>query len=471
MTACFFPAIAMNAAPSRFLPILLAVSLFMQLLDATVLNTALPQMAVDLHESPLHMHSTIIAYALTLALFMPLSGYLCDRYGTKKVFSVSMWLFVLGSLLCAAAPSLTMLVIARVIQGMGGAILVPMPRLIVLRSYPKSQILAVMNFIIMPALLGPIMGPLVGGYLVEYASWQWIFLLNVPIGILGILMTARIMPNYYAPDARTPHFDLAGFLLFAGGAVGLSLAVEMLMYAEARLFAVACALLGVTLFTFYWLHARHDEAKALYSPQLRLVRTFRLGLLGNLLSRLGMAAVPFLLPLLLQLAFARSASIAGWTMAPIAFAALVAKPFIKPFLSRVGYRRVLIWNTRLIGLIIMSLALPTAETPWWQLIALLFVLGLCNSLQYSTMNTLTIADLRPMQTGSGSSLLAVNQQLAISFGIALGALLLNLFSHDLPPHELHHAFRATFLVIGSITFLSSWVFTRLHRLDGENLIK
>ena len=278
------------------------------------------------------------------------------------------------------------------------------------------------------------------------------------------------MPDFYAPEDKTPHFDLAGFLLFGSAAVGLSLAVEMLIHPHTRLFALLSALFGLTSLWLYWQHAKHDEAKALYSPQLRLVRTFRLGLTGNLFSRLGMASVPFLLPLLLQLAFGRSASLSGWTLAPIALAALVAKPFIKPLLARLGYRRVLIWNTRLIGLIILSLSLPTAATPLWQLIPLLFVLGLCNSLQYSTMNTLTIADLRPLQAGSGNSLLAVNQQLAISFGIALGALLLNWFSQSLPAAQIHTAFRYTFLVIGSITFASSWVFTRLHPRDGDNLV-
>lgn len=459
-------------SPSRWLPVLLAVSIFMQMLDVTVLNTALPQMALDLDESPLRMHSVIIAYALTLALFMPLSGYLCDRFGTKSVFAASIALFVAGSLLCALAPNLNWLVVARVIQGMGGAMLVPVPRLVVLRAYRKTELLGIMNFIIMPALLGPIMGPLIGGYLVQYASWHWIFILNLPFGLIGLWMTRRIMPDFRAQAGQTLHFDLPGFLCFGVAVIALSLSVDMLIYPNARLFALLCAICGIAALRLYWRHARHHESRALYSPQLRLVRTFRLGLLGNLASRLGMASVPFLLPLLLQVAFARSPSVSGWTLAPIALAALIAKPFVKPVVSRFGYRKVLIWNTRLIGLLIMALALPTATTPLWLLIPQLFVLGLCNSLQYSAMNTLTIANLRPLQTGSGNSLVAVNQQLSISFGIALGALLLNLFSaHYPPPADIHPAFRHTFLAIGSITFLSSLVFTRLHPRDGDNLVR
>ena len=461
----------MAATPSRWLPLLLAVCIFMQMLDATVLNTALPQMAADLQQSPLNMQSAVISYALTLALFMPMSGYLTDRYGTKKVFSVSMALFVLGSLMCAAAPNLPLLVFARVVQGMGGAMMVPVPRLIILRAYDKAELINRMNFIVMPALLGPIAGPLVGGYLVEYASWHWVFLINVPIGLAGIVWAAKIMPNFSAPEGSVPHFDLTGFLLFGAAAVGLSLSVELLMHPGARLFSALCGTGGLAALWCYWRHARHDGDLALYPPRLRLVRTFRLGILGNLISRLGMGAMPFLMPLLLQVAFMRSASVSGQMLAPVALAALLTKPFVKPLIVRFGYRRVLIWNTRIIGLLIMSMALPDASTPVWLIVPVLLVLGMCNSLQYSSMNTLTLADLRPQMEGSGNSLMAVNQQLAISFGIALGALLLNFFGSGNPrTGNVHQAFQYTFLVIGTITFCASWVFVYLHPKDGSNLV-
>ncbi len=460
-----------SAAPSKWLPALMAVVIFMQMLDATILNTALPTMAQDLNQSPLNMQSAIISYALTLALVMPASGYLCDRYGTRKVFITALMLFVGGSVMCAAAHNLAALVVARIIQGLGGAMLVPVPRLVVLRAYDKSQLLQTMNYIIMPALLGPILGPVIGGYLVDYASWHWIFLINLPIGAGALWLSLNIMPDFYAPAGEKPHFDTLGFILFAVGAVGLSLAVEMLSHRSGYPFAAACLLVGAFGLYRFWLHARQDGDQSLYPPKLLLVRTFRIGILGNLISRLGMAAVPFLMPLLLQVAFGRSASTAGWTLAPIALAALLMKPAIKPLMSRFGYRTILIWNTRIIGSIIMLLALPDAATPLWLLIPLLFTLGLCNSLQYSSMNTLTIADLRPTQAGSGNSLMAVNQQLAISFGIALGAMLLNAFRNwPAAAPEIHDAFRYTFLIIGSITFASSWVFTRLHPRDGDNLV-
>ncbi|HFC6388992.1 TPA: MFS transporter [Neisseria bacilliformis] len=456
---------------SRWLPMLLAVCIFMQMLDATVLNTALPQMAADLHQSALNMQSAVVSYALTLALFMPLSGYITDRYGTKKVFAVSMGLFVFGSLMCAAAPNLPMLVVARVVQGLGGAMMVPVPRLIVLRAYEKDELLERLNFIVMPALLGPVVGPLVGGYLVQYASWHWVFLINVPFGLTGIALALKIMPDFYAADGAKPHFDLTGFLLFGGAAVGLSLSVEMLTHPGARLFSALCGAGGLSALWLYWRHARHDGDHALYPPRLRLVRTFRLGILGNLISRLGMGAMPFLMPLLLQVAFARSASEAGWTLAPVALAALATKPLVKPVIGRFGYRRVLIWNTRIIGLLIMSMALVTAATPLWLLVPALFCMGMCNSLQYSSMNTLTLADLRPQMEGSGNSLMAVNQQLAISLGIGLGAMLLNFFGGGgARTADVHHAFRLTFISIGAVTFCAGWIFTFLHPKDGGNLV-
>ena len=287
---------------------LLAIAIFMQMLDTTILNTALPTMALDLKESPLNMQSAIIAYALTLALLMPLSGYLADRFGTRHVFVAALGLFMLGSLMCAAAPNLPTLIIARVVQGLGGSMLTPIPRLTLMRVYEKSQLLNAINYAIMPALIGPILGPLVGGYLVEYASWHWIFLLNLPIGAIGIIAALKIMPNI---KGEKGHFDIIGFLLFAAAACALSLSVEIVLHPNAILFSLLLAASGFAAFWLYWRHAAHDPAP-LYAGNLFQVRTYRLGLSGNLASRLGISSVPFLLPLLFQVAFGFSASLSGW---------------------------------------------------------------------------------------------------------------------------------------------------------------
>lgn len=454
--------------PSRYLPCLLTLAIFMQMLDTTILNTALPSIARSLHESPLSMQSAIVAYALTVALLMPLSGYLCDRYGTRKVFANAMLLFVVGSVLCAAAPSLTFLVLGRMIQGMGGAMLSPVPRVVVMRAYPRNQIVSMLNLIVMPALIGPIIGPLLGGYLVEYAHWSWIFLINLPIGILAILATHRVMPDF--TGAANPRLDIVGFLLFAGGALGISLAMETVLHPVGKLFSLLTALLGIVSFYGYWHYARGNP-DALYAANLFKVRTYRVGLSGNLVSRLGMSSVPFLLPLLLQVVFGYSASAAGWMLMPIAFAAMFGKMVTLPLISYFGYRRLLIINTRLIGILIMSLALPQPHTSPWLLMPLLAGIGLSNSVQFTSMNTISLADLRIYQTGSGNSLLAVDQQLSISMGITLGAAVLTGFrSSQWIGDDLHLAFRLTFIVIGCITFTSSWVFARLHPYDGQNLL-
>lgn len=452
--------------PSRWLPLLMAIAIFMQMLDATILNTALPKIAEDLNESPLNMQLAVIVYTLTVALLIPLSGYLVDRFGTKNIFLGAISIFMFGSLLCAVAPNLPMLVLARVVQGIGGSMLVPVPRLTILRVYDKSQLLNAFNYAVMPALIGPVLGPLVGGYLVEYASWHWIFLLNLPIGLVGLITGWWIMPNVKGESSR---LDLSGFLMFAAAACALTLSVEIISHAGAAPFSALLALSGGFLMWLYFRHAKTNP-EPIYAGHLFKVRTFRLGLTGNLVSRLGISSVPFLLPLLFQVAFGYSASVSGWMVAPIALASLLIKPGIKPLMVRFGYRNVLIWNTRILGVLIACLSLPGQTAPSWIWVIMLLSIGACNSVQFSSMNTLTIADLRPYQTGSGNSLMAVNQQLAISLGIALGALILQAWrKSSIGQSDLHVAFQLTFVGIGLITFFSSFIFSRLHVSDGRNL--
>lgn len=458
-----------TAEPSRLLPLLLAAAVFMQMLDSTVLNTALPLIAADLHQSPLNMQSAVVSYALTLAMLMPASAYLSERFGTRQVFSAAMLVFVAGSLLCALAPSLPMLVLARVIQGAGGAMLAPAPRQILMQAYDKNRLLGMMNFVVMPALLGPVVGPLLGAYLAEYAGWHWIFLINVPFGLAAAWLARTVMPDFRG-EGTIPAFDLAGFLLFGGAAAGLSVAVEIMHFPRYGAFAALLALLSLLAVAAYWRHAAR-AAQPLYSPQLLRVRTYRIGLSGNFASRLGVSALPFLLPLLLQVAFAYSATAAGWALAPIALASIAAKPAIRPLMLRFGYRRVLVANTLLLGVLIMLLALPDTHTPLWLLLPLLLALGLSNSIQFTAMNTLTLADLAPVQAGSGASLMTVNQQLAIGFGTAIGASLLQYFSTLAPlGGDVHAAFRCTFAAVGVLTLLSAAVFARLRPADGSNLV-
>ncbi|MBH6073370.1 MFS transporter [Neisseria meningitidis] len=469
-------------APSPWLPLLLAIAIFMQMLDATILNTALPEIAVDLNESPLDMQLAVVAYTLTVALLIPLSGYLADRFGTKKVFFGSIAVFMLGSALCAASGSLFELTLSRVVQGIGGSMLVPIPRLTILRVYDKSKLLNAINYAVMPALIGPVLGPLAGGYLVEYASWHWIFLLNLPIGLLGFILGRNIMPDVKGNDTA---LDFKGYLIFSAAACLLLLSAESLSHALPPYFALL-PLCGGLLFARRYFRHMKTASKPIYSADLFLIRTFRLGLAGNLFSRLGISSIPFLMPLMFQVAFGFGASLSGWLVAPVALSSLLVKPLIAPLMKRFGYRTVLLWNTKLLAAFIMLLAafimllaafimllaLPDGNSPLWIWIFLSLAIGACNSLQFSAMNTLTLADLRPQQTGSGNSLMAVNQQLAISMGIVAGALILKNWTFLIPASSgLHSAFRMTLLSIGSITLASSLVFKRLHVSDGANLTR
>ncbi|WP_201609851.1 DHA2 family efflux MFS transporter permease subunit [Psychrobacter submarinus] len=456
--------VTLTPAQDKFLPYVLAVALFMQILDATILNTSLPQMAEALGESPLKMQWAVISYALTLAIFIPISGFLADKYGTRKVFLSAIIIFSVGSLMCAASPTLDILIGSRVIQGIGGAMMTPVARLILVKSYPRNKLLTVMNFAVIPALIAPLVGPVLGGYIVQYFSWHWIFLINIPMGILGYVMGKKLVPDLFE-DAK--HLDWAGFALFAAAACGFTLAVEFGSQTGRGLYGLILALIASVLIGAYVWHAKRRQAP-LFPLSLFSIRTFRIGIVGNLFTRLGISAVPFLLPLLLQVVFKYSPSQAGWLLAPIAIGAMGIKPWVSKIIQRYSYRKVLVVNTILLGILIIILAQFNDPSYWIWYIPILIIMGACNSMQFSAMNTLTIGDLEGTQTSSGNSLMAVNQQLAIGFGIAFGAAVLNLLRERMNLDMLM-AFQTTYWVLGILTILSGLHFLRLKPNDGDGL--
>ncbi len=458
------PKVKLSPLQSKYLPYVLAVALFMQILDATILNTALPEMALALGEPPLQMQWAVISYALTLAIFIPISGFLADKYGTRKVFLSAIILFSIGSILCAMSPNLDMLVASRVVQGIGGAMMTPVARLILVKSYPRNQLLTVMNFAVIPALIAPLVGPLVGGYLVQYASWHWIFLINIPMGVLGLIMGYKLVPDIREAAGK---LDWLGFALFAIAAGLLTLAVEFLSQPGETLPGITMSAIALSLLFIYVRHAR-KASNPIFPLTLFKVRTFRIGITGNLFTRLGISAVPYLLPLLFQVAFKYTPSQAGWLLTPIAVGAMGIKPWVSKIIQRFSYRKVLVANTTLLGVLIILLAQLDASIPWYYIAPLLVVMGACNSMQFSAMNTITIGDLEGPQTSSGNSLMAVNQQLAISFGIAFGAAILTVFSDRLN-FEVVSAFNATYYVLGIITIISGLSFLRLKPEDGRGL--
>ena len=456
--------VTLTPTQEKYLPYVLAVALFMQILDATILNTSLPQMAEALGESPLKMQWAVISYALTLAIFIPISGFLADKYGTRKVFLSAIVIFSIGSLMCAASSTLDILIGSRIVQGIGGAMMTPVARLILVKSYPRNKLLTVMNFAVIPALIAPLVGPVLGGYIVQYFSWHWIFLINIPMGLLGFVMGTKLVPALFE-DAK--HLDWAGFALFAAAACGFTLAVEFGSQTGRGLYGLLLALIASALIGAYIWHAKRRQAP-LFPLSLFKVRTFRIGIVGNLFTRLGISAVPFLLPLLLQVVFKYSPSQAGWLLAPIAVGAIGIKPWVSKIIQRYSYRKVLVSNTILLGILIIVLAQFNDPSYWIWFIPILIIMGACNSMQFSAMNTLTIGDLEGTQTSSGNSLMAVNQQLAIGFGIAFGAAMLNLLRERMELDMLM-AFQTTYWILGIITILSGLQFLRLQPTDGDGL--
>jgi len=455
----------------RYLPWVVALAFFMQTLDTTILNTALPGMARDLGENPLRMQSAVIAYMLTVALVIPASGWLADRFGTRTVFLWAIALFSLGSLGCAASPTLRALVIARVVQGVGGALLAPIGRLVVLRVFPREQFLPVMSFIAIPGLVGPLIGPTLGGFLVQFVSWHWIFLINLPVGVAGVWASLRFMPQLRseAPSA----FDWGGFVLFSLGLMLSSLALQGLgEHLVSTALSVICLVAGLCAMAAYWLHAtRHP--RPLFDPELFSIPTFRIGIIGNVFARLGSGATPFLTPMFLQLGLGFSPSEAGLSMVPTVIGAMLTKTLATQLIQRQGYRRVLVGNTLILGLMIASFSLIERGTTHLWLALQLGLFGTINSLQFTAMNTVTLGSLDTKTASSGNSLLSVVQQLSMSLGVASSSLFLLMFSgapvnRANPGVDLVPAFHATYLAVGGMAALASFIFFQLRPREGES---
>lgn len=460
----------LDARTLRWLPWVVAIAFFMQSLDGTILNTALPAMARSLNEDPLRMQSVVIAYMLTVALLIPASGWIADRFGIKRIFFGAILLFSVGSLLCALSSSLGMLVAARVIQGLGGALMVPIGRLIVLRAYPRSELVRIMSFITVPGLLGPLMGPTVGGWMVEYLSWHWIFLINIPVGLLGCYAVNSLVPDL--PGGARTRFDGVGFVLFGASMVLITIALEGL--GELHLPHMRVVLLlfgGMACLAAYWLRAG-NITYPLFGPSLFRIRSFAVGIFGNLFARLGSGALPFLVPLLLQVALGYSPSKAGMSMIPLAVAAMISKSLARPLIERLGYRIVLTGNTMLLGILLASLALVDGQTPYWLLLIHLGLMGAVNSLQFTAMNAVTLIDLDDESAASGNSLLSVVAQLSLSLGVACAAALLGGFTDDVTSGAVSGvlaAFQLTFLSVGVLSMLAAGIFLQLSPKEKRSV--
>jgi len=454
---------------ARIVPWLVAVAFFMQMLDTTILNTALPGIGRALDVSAFRMHSVIISYMLMTAMLIPASGWLADRWGTRRTFCLGIAFFTFGSALCAASKTLDFLVFARAVQGIGGALMTPVGRLIILKAYPRAEFVRLLSFVTLPGLIGPLFGPVAGGFFVQYLSWHWIFLINLPVGLFGLIFSLIFIPELVNKEAR--RFDVFGFLLFSASMVLISMAMEGFGELHLpRVEATSLCIAGLIFMCAYWLRGGHTK-QMLFSPRLFSTRSFAVGITGNLFARLSAGAVPFLNPLFLQLGLGFSPLRAGLFMMPVALGALVSKQIIGPLVDKLGFRTVLTVNTMLLGCVIASFSLVTPVTPAILQLLLLACLGTINSTQFMSMNSFTLIELPQGDAASGNSLLAVCQQISMSMGVTIAATLLGGFTsyylgagEPVKGKSYLEIFHATFVVVGLLALVSTCIF---HQANAE----
>jgi EmrB/QacA subfamily drug resistance transporter len=454
----------------RFLPWLVAVAFFMQSLDTTILNTAVPAIAKALGIAPLSMKAVLSSYTLSLAVFIPISGWMADRFGTRRVFSWAIGTFTLGSLLCGISGNIHLLVACRILQGFGGAMMVPVGRLTLVRTFPKSELIRAMSFVAIPGLIGPMLGPIAGGLIVGYLHWRVIFFINLPVGLLGLYLVYRHLPDYRQMNGHP--LDFIGLVLFGSG-IGL-LAYVLEVFGEHTLSVPAIT--SLLALSAVCLAAYGIRAARIKFPLLQLnlfgVRTFRASVAGSFFTRLGIGGIPFLFPLLYQVGFGLTPIQSGLLIMPQAIAAVSLKILTRRILQRLGYRRVLISNTLMIGLMILLFATIGKHTPIWIILTQVFSFGFFTSLQYTSLNTLVYADVTEGQTSGASTITSTVQQMSISFGIAVASLLTAIFIpdrfHSTAP-QMIHGIHLAFLILGGFTLLSSLIFHELKKEDGDAL--
>jgi EmrB/QacA subfamily drug resistance transporter len=440
----------------------------MEQMDSTVIATSLPTIAADIGTDPLALKLAVTSYLLSLALFIPASGWIADRFGGRVVFRAAIGVFVTGSILCAASNSLAFFVVARIIQGIGGAMMTPVGRLVLVRTTDKRALVDAMAWVSIPGLIGPVLGPPVGGFISTYLTWHWIFLINVPIGIVGMFLVTRFIENIRME--RAAGFDYTGFILIGLGVAGLAFGFSVLGLDFLPLNITLSMIVGGVLFTgAYLAHASQTKAPLLDLSLFKLA-TFRASVTGGYVFRVGLGALPFLLPLFMQLGFHYTPVQSGLITFVSAIGAISVKLLVAPILRRFGYRNVLIWNCVISSGFLAACAAFTGETPVAVMMGILLVGGFFRSMEFTCINTIAYAEIDPPRMSSATSLVAALQQLSISTGVAIGALSVETVSHA------HHNgtfsandFPPAFLIVSAISLSAVVVFWRLPRDAGAAL--
>ncbi|HTP39534.1 MAG TPA: MFS transporter [Steroidobacteraceae bacterium] len=447
-------------------PLIVAGAFFMQNLDSAILNTSLPQMAASFGVPALHLSAGITSYVLATAACLPASGWIADRYGARRVFVLSIVLFTLASIACGAAPGFASFILARVAQGAAAALMAPVGRNVVLRNTPPEQLVNAVATITWPALLAPVIAPVLGGYLTTYASWRWNFLLNAPLGVIAVFLVLRSIPEL-PPEPRRA-FDWVGMLLSAAGLSGMLYSLESLASPANWLHGLwVLTVLAVVCLIACGRHLARSAAPLVDLAPLRAATFFSSTAGAGLWFRCTIAATPFLLPLLFQVGFGDSALHAGQLIMIYFLGNVGMKPFTTRTLRRFGFRSLLIANGTLSGLSILAMGFITPRTPWLPLYGLLFLAGLARSMQFTCLNTLGFADVPKAQSSSASALFSMLQQIALALGVALAASLLRVQPLLRGAGGTAQSdFRLAFVAMGVLGIASSWYFARLPRDAG-----
>jgi EmrB/QacA subfamily drug resistance transporter len=454
--------------PAVLTPLIIATALFMENMDGTVLSTSLPAIAADLHQNPIVLKLALTAYMLTLAVFIPASGWVADRFGARTVFCLAIAVFTTGSILCGASASLGALIAARVFQGLGGAMMVPVGRLVLLRSVSKSEIVNALAYLTIPAMIGPVAGPPLGGFITTYFHWRWIFWINVPIGVLGIALALTFIEN--VREQKIAPFDFTGFLLSGFGLAtlifGFTLVGGGLVAAPID---AAMIVIGLGLLTAYVRRARR-EPNAILDLGLLSTPTFFAGVVGGFIFRVGIGAIPFLLPLLLQLGFGLTPFESGSLTFAAAAGAMVMKFSAAAILRRFGFRRVLIAAAIISGGFLASYGFFTKATPEWLILAALLLGGFFRSLEFTALNAIGYADVPQSRMSRATSFSSVSQQMSQTVGIATGAAsieAIQFFYGD--QYLVARDFTPGFFVVALISTCSILIFARLSPDAGAEL--
>jgi EmrB/QacA subfamily drug resistance transporter len=445
---------------ASFTALIIATALFMENMDGTVISTSLPAIARDLHQDPIVLKLALTSYMLTLAVFIPASGWVADRFGARTVFCSAIVVFTFGSVLCGASSSLPTLIAARVFQGLGGAMMVPVGRLVLLRSVAKSDLVSAMAYLTVPALIGPVAGPPLGGFITTYFHWRWIFWINVPIGVLGILLSLRFIQNLR--EEAVPRFDFKGFVLSGVGLLSFIAGLSTIGRGIAPYWlVVAMIVIGLLSLVAYVRHAR-SEKNAIIDLKLLAIPTFFTGVVGGLIFRIGIGAMPFLLPLLLQVGFGLTPFESGSLTFATAAGALLMKFTASTVLRQFGFRLTLVVNSLISGVFIAACAWFTPSTPHWLLLLALLAGGFFRSLEFTALNVISYADIDPPQMSRATSFASVSQQMSGAIGVAVAAMCIEAIQFGFGDSELmSRDLSLAFVAVAIVSSLSVFVFARL----------